>query len=674
MRRFLCLTALALTGCGGGDPHPWVPPGGGFEGEKVVAAPDEWDGTRRGDVSYQLLVYSFADGADADRVGDLEGLTARLDHIDALGASAVWLSPIHPASSYHGYDVLDYGAVNPAFGDEAAMRRFIEAAHARGIKVYLDWVVNHTSSSHPWFTAARASADNPHRGFYAFSADPAADIAAGREPQIASEGAAGYDASQWFATGTGAGMSGRLKFSLDWSGATPTVTVERSTAPPDAENATAAPDDRYLYFGEGVSRRFHNRGGGLYELTLDFDSAWGFLVRTTTASWNAGEKFGAPDNRTAIEFGKPFALDASTAADICFAISERYHSHFGTPSFADLAFGPASGAETSPAFEALAAAGDKWIAMGVDGFRLDAVKHIYHNAYSDENPVFLGKLYRRMNASWRGAGELYMVGEMYDSHTRAAPYYRGLPALFEFDFWNRLRWALQNGVGQYFAKDVAAMRAAYAAVRPDYTAATKLSNHDEVRAGTELGGSTAKMKLAAAVLMTASGRPYVYQGEELGYLGDKDGGDEWVRTPVMWDAAGGDLASGALGGKVDAAMLTAAISVESQSKDDGSLLALYRTLGRLRNTYPALAEGDMTPHAVYYDANAAFPSIAAWYRRAADERMLVVHNFGDKALILNLSGDDMEKVVAVVGEVFMERATSRVQMGALSSVVFLLKD
>lgn len=121
-----------------------------FEGEQVVAQPDAWDNRKRADISYQLLVYSFADG-NGDKVGDLPGLTRRLDYIDALGASAVWLSPIHPAASYHGYDVLDYEAVNPAFGTDADLRAFIDAAHARGIRVYLDYVLNHTGKDHPWF-------------------------------------------------------------------------------------------------------------------------------------------------------------------------------------------------------------------------------------------------------------------------------------------------------------------------------------------------------------------------------------------------------------------------------------------------------------------------------------------------------------------------------------------
>ncbi len=672
MKRLIGLYALMIfTACGGDKPHPWVPPGPSdpeFEGTEVVAAPDQWDGEKRGDISYQLLVYSFADGPDADRTGDLAGLTSKLDYIDELGASALWLSPIHPSSSYHGYDVLDYEAVNPAFGDDGALRTFIDAAHARGIKVYLDWVLNHSSASHPWFTEAKSSEESPYRDFYIFSSDPAKEIADGKIDQIATEGAAGFEQTQWYSTGSGAGASGRFKFSLDWNGTSPTVTVEETTGPADAENTTAGTNDRYLYFGNDVAKRFYNRGGGLYDLTLDFDSDWGFLVRTTTASWNAGEKFGAPDSRTIIEPGEPFALDSQTAANIQFSVSEQYHSHFWTSAFADLNYGKAAEAENSQAFGAITAAADKWVAMGVDGFRLDAVKHIYHNGYSDENPIFLRKFYDRMNASYEG--DFYMVGEMYDGYSRVAPYYAGLPALFEFDFWNRLKWALQSDIGRYFVKDILAMRPSYAAVRPDYIAATKLTNHDEVRAATELGGSVAKVKLAAAVLMTASGQPYVYQGEELGYRGTKDRGDEWVRTPIMWDAAGRDLADGALGDRIDRGMLTADISVESQSSEAGSVLDVYRVFARFRNTYPALAYGAMVRHEVYNDSNSAFEPIAAWYRELDGQRMLVVHNFGSAEKLLAF--ERLGRPVGVLGEVLWDQQKGQVKMGGYSSVVFKL--
>lgn len=139
------------------------------------------------------------------------------------------------------------------------------------------------------------------------------------------------------------------------------------------------------------------------------------------------------------------------------------------------------------------------------------------------------------------------------------------------------------------------------------------------------------MKVAAAVLLTAQGAPYIYQGEELGYWGTKSNGDEYVRTPILWDKAGNELASGSLSGKIDMQMLTPAISVEAQADDDGSLLNLYRTFARLRNTYPVLAQGKMVKHPVYNDGNTSQQSIAAWYRELDGERMLVVHNFGRRS-------------------------------------------
>ncbi len=645
--------------------------------EAVVAEPDPWDGVKRADISYQVLVYSFADG-DGDTKGDLKGLTERLDYLDEMGVSAVWLSPIHPSSSYHGYDVLDYEAVNPTFGTDADLQAFIDAAHARGIRVYLDYVLNHTGKEHPWFRDAISSEQSPYRDYYVFSKDPQGDIAAGRIDQIATEGAAGYDAGQWFSTDSNAGATGRFRFELDWSNTSaPTVTVTETTDAPDAENTDTSAGGKYLYYGDQQMARFYTEDDTHYHLTLDFDSDWGFLIRTSTTSWDGGTKFGAPDNQTILELGVPFTLtSASTAANIQFSLPTMYHSHFWTAAFADLNYGKASEADASAAFKAVTEAADKWVGMGVDGFRLDAVKHIYHNAYNDENPTFLKKFYDRMNESYHargGEGDFYMVGEMLDDAANVAPYYKGLPALFEFSFWYRLRWALQNGIGRYFVKDILEYQPAYRQYRTDYIEATKLSNHDEDRAASELGRVEGRLRVAAAVLLTAQGEPYIYQGEELGYWGTKSNGDEYVRTPILWDRAGRELASGSLSGKVDRQMLTESISVEAQAGEENSLLNLYRTFARLRNTYPALAEGAMTKHPVYNENNADGEAVAVWYREKEGERMFVAHNFGDKALTLTLD-DALGKAVGLSGEATIKRNDNGtlLTLGAYSSVVFTL--
>ena len=117
-------------------------------------------------VVYQIYPRSFAD-ASGDGVGDLEGLRARLDHLQWLGVDAVWLSPIYrsPMADF-GYDVADYCDVDPLFGDLATFDALLADAHARDIRVLLDWVPNHTSDQHPWFVESRASRDSPKRDWY----------------------------------------------------------------------------------------------------------------------------------------------------------------------------------------------------------------------------------------------------------------------------------------------------------------------------------------------------------------------------------------------------------------------------------------------------------------------------------------------------------------------------
>ena len=652
------------------DPQPEV------KWTDLTASPDTWDGKKRADITYQLLVYSFAD-SDGDGTGDFNGLIGKLDYLHALGVRALWLSPIHPAMSYHGYDVTDYTTVNPAYGTMADFTRLVEEAHKRDIRIYLDYVMNHTGKDHPWFQHALSAADSPYRDYYLFSTNPAADIAAGRLAMVATEGEQGYNASQWFAAGQEGDttVKGIYRFVLDWSDAEhPTLTVSKAETA-DAENTTAGKDDRYLWFGNSQCKRFYNKGGGRYELTLDFASDWGFLVRTTDGdNWGKNYKWGAAPGTTCT-LDQAFPLDTQTAGDIRFDFMQSlyYHSHFATSWFADLNYGPVEQAASSPAYQAIAVSAKEWMDRGVDGLRLDAVKHIYHNENSDENPRFLKTFYEEMNDYYRQQGHttpFYMVGEVLSEAQQVAPYYAGLPALFEFSFWYRLEWAINQQTGRYFAKDVMGYRQQYAAYRTDYIEATKLSNHDEDRTASKLGKSVAKEKLAAAVLLTAAGSPYLYYGEELGLYGTKEKGDEYVRGPMLW----GDGTETRYTDKTDASVAESIADAARQQADTSSLLHTYLTFTRLRNTYPALAEGDMERHPVYNEENAAFNSLAAWYRSTSSQRCLVVHNFGNSEVTLPLT-DTVEKVLAVQGDVQQKTEDTNTQwkMGACASVVCLLK-
>ncbi len=121
-------------------------------------------------VVYQVYVRSFADG-NGDGVGDLPGLTARLDHLASLGVDAVWLSPCFQSpQADHGYDVSDYTQVDPLFGTVADLEAFVTGAHARRIRVMLDLVPNHCSVDHAWFREAReAPAGSPPRSRFHFA-------------------------------------------------------------------------------------------------------------------------------------------------------------------------------------------------------------------------------------------------------------------------------------------------------------------------------------------------------------------------------------------------------------------------------------------------------------------------------------------------------------------------
>ena len=115
---------------------------------------------------YQLLVPSFLD-TDGDGLGDLDGVTARLDYLEWLGVNAIWLSPCYPSPLKElGYDVSDYCNVEPRFGSLQAFDRLLDEAHRRELRVILDWVGNHTSAQHPWFRESRSSRASPQRNWY----------------------------------------------------------------------------------------------------------------------------------------------------------------------------------------------------------------------------------------------------------------------------------------------------------------------------------------------------------------------------------------------------------------------------------------------------------------------------------------------------------------------------
>ena len=600
-------------------------------------------------LTYQVNVFSFKD-SNGDGYGDFQGLISELDYFDKLGVTALWLSPVQPAQSYHGYDVTDYETVNKRFGTEKDFQELITKAHQHNIRIYMDYVMNHSGDQNKWFMDVKDNGTkSAYWNYYSLSKNPEADVRAGKIAQVPPE--YGYNKYKWFPVTIGAGGSHRYRVDLDWTNASsPTMMVTETTDAVTTSGSYNNPE-RYLYWGGGTYTRFVDAGTNKYTVVVDYKSAWGCLVRTTKEDvWTGKTKWGFNKTGDQMVLGQPHVLysddDPDNVQSIIMPGGEvyYYYTEFGTGMFVDFNYGKAENCASSDAFKAIMKGVEKWLKMGVDGFRLDAVKHIYANETGPENKTFWNTFYQAANKIYKEnksarAGltgivddDIFMVGEVLSGDGDCTPFYSGLPALFEFQFWWDLRNCLNSetiyaaGYDQTFPGSLQFRWNNHRGVRESAISTPKLANHDEDRTASSLGNYKPKIRQAAAVLLTSAGRPYIYQGEELGYWGTKSGGDEYVRTPILWTTSTSSAASRGVSNKVDWDMLKPSISVESQSADDTSLLTLYRHFGYARSINPALANGWPEPDG----ADNAGGKIAGWYLHALDgsgKEVLVLHNF-----------------------------------------------
>ena len=644
MKRFrilagLVLAAFCLFSCE--KPNN---PGGQDESWRQQASTSKLSG-----ITYQLNVYSFAD-SDGDGWGDLKGITQHLDYFDSLGATALWLSPIHEAMSYHGYNVNDYSSVSPKLGTEADLKDLIVKAKAKNIGIYLDFVLNHSGKDNAWFKTAVSNPDSKYRDYYVFSDKPGESVTGGM--------------GTWYSASDGnLGYHGLLHFKLDVSTASqPKLTVTQTTEAAQSGN-TDTSVKWFIYENNAI--RMYKTGNNVYEITLNINNDWGVLVKDDATQWG-DHKWGAKAGDQVIEFGKAKTLvKGDSANDLTFGGNNlKYYASFDA-SMPDLYYGPYATASQSAAFKDMAAAADKWIKMGVAGLRLDAVIWIYQNN-TTANVSFLKQWYDHCNSTWKstgGTGDFYMVGEAWcDNAEKMAPYYEGLPSNFNFYYWYTLKDRIGKGKGNDFAQTVTYFQNLFRGYRSDFIDAIKLSNHDEDRAASDLGRDIAKEKLAAAVLLTSPGKPFIYQGEELGYWGTKSKGDEYVRTPIKWTRSG-PVPSTALNGKVDNTMLTPEISVEAQEQDQASLLRVYRDFGKARSAWKALAKGSME------EVSSTNNAVAIWKMTYEGQTVFVVHNFSGSVATVNVS--DMKTDKPIVSNGVATANNTSVTLGAYSSAVYL---
>ncbi len=475
-------------------------------------------------VIYQIYPRSFAD-SNADGIGDLNGITSRLDYLQELGVDAIWLSPFYPSPDVDfGYDVSNYCDVDPKHGTLADFDRLVQAAHQHGIRVILDLVLNHTSDQHPWFQQSRSSLDNPYR---------------------------------------------------DW----------------------------YI--------------------------------------WREGHPGGkAPNNWQSIFGGKAWQYDPATG---------EYYYHMFCREQPDVNWrNPAVRAALLDVFRF-------WLERGVDGFRLDVFTVYFKDEQLRDNPPALGlrafdrqrhlydcdrpemlPLLRDIRALLDSYGERYAVGETFITTPRKAASYCApglLHAAFDFSLlespWRPAR--ILNAIQRW--ED---------ALHAESWPTNVLGNHDVKRLASRYGRGEddERLKVAAALLLTLRGTPFIYYGDEIGMrdislprgkILDPVGKRYWpfhpgrdgCRAPMQWDAsvnAGFSLSEPWLPLHPD----YLARNAVAQQADPRSLFNFYRRLLQLRRELPALRRGMFQP--LTFEPQ----RLLAYLRETSEQTVLVALNFGKR--------------------------------------------
>ena len=300
--------------------------------------------------------------------------------------------------------------------------------------------------------------------------------------------------------------------------------------------------------------------------------------------------------------------------------SEHYYGFFwgGMP---DLNF------DSEKLMQEFADIGSFWLKeMDVDGFRLDAAAHIFPADRASDNHSFWRKFRAEMQ---KIKPDVYLVGEVWLKAQEVAPYLQGLPALFNFDMSYAITSVVKSGmdtmrlINRY--KEIIDY---YKSVNPDYVDATFLTNHDQNRIMSQLGDNPQKMRIAAGILLTLPGTPYIYYGEEIGMKGVKP--DEQIREPFIWAE-----------GKADPLQTTweqpkystdKTVQPLSEQKDDPhSIFNFYKDFIRFRNGSKALTLGAIT------STNFSIAEVVSFKRKHQDEELLVLNNVSDVEVTIQLT-------------------------------------
>ncbi|MED4128370.1 alpha-amylase family glycosyl hydrolase [Shouchella miscanthi] len=430
-------------------------------------------------IYYEIFVRAFADG-DGDGIGDLKGATSKLDYLHDLGVTGIWLMPINPSPSYHGYDVTDYTDVHPDYGTIEDMKTFVKEAHNRGIDVIIDFVMNHSSSEHPWFQQALAG-DETYRDYYVWSDD-----------------------------------STNLNQVGDWQ--------------------------QPVWHGEGEPK---------YEGVF----------------WHGMPDMNFANSQVMAEF-----KEASQ-----FWLEE----------------------------------------IGIDGFRLDAAKYLYSAYQLDDHHEENVALWKDFNAHVKGIKPHSMlVGEVWDSASVVGQYLQGIDSGFNFDLSSRILSSVQQEKDTGIAPGLEKVRNHFSSVAEGYVDSTFLTNHDIDRVMSQLNGNEDHAKMAASLLLTLPGNPYLYYGEEVGLEGMKP--DEHIREPMIWTKEESPEETTWIERRYSTNREK--VAVEAQLENEDSLLHHYREMIAVRRSHPILMDGEVTVSEVKKEGLVAFERVLD------EESVLVLHN------------------------------------------------
>lgn len=426
-------------------------------------------------VFYEIFVRSFYD-TDGNGIGDFNGITQKLDYLSNLGITAIWLMPIHPSPSYHGYDVIDYYEVNPEYGTMEEFRQLLSESHKRDIRIIIDLVLNHTSSEHSSFIDANNDQQSRYRDWYIWSDAPQGN-----------------------------------------------------------------------YWHEGKYRYY-----------------FGFF------------QDGMPD----LNYRNP---EVTTEMENVV--------HF-------------------------------WLNdVGIDGFRVDAAKHLIEEEGKVENTQSTHDWYRGFYEYYKSINpNAYVIGEAFGAGAFIAKTYENqFDHIFNFELANGFVASTRSGT------NTPVNSAIKFALNddPEFNFATFLTNHDQDRVMSVLDGDTARARLAAFLLLTSPGTPFIYYGEEIGLQGRKP--DEDIRLPMQWSSeTNAGFTPGTPWRPADANF--SKVNVAAQENSSDSLLNHYRALIKLRGEHSALRTGKL------FLVETKNPGLYAILRMDEKESLLVLANLGNETI------------------------------------------